>query len=87
MNEQERKASLLINEGRVQVHLATTGVGGVLAYAEGTVEGNSGTWHVTLDHGEPACNCPFGTHRPGRSHSHTIALQIAASRQLGETNA
>ena len=85
MREQELKAVRLINAGRVQVHLANQGNLGTLAYAEGTVEGDTGTWHVTWDHGEPACNCPLGTHQPGKSHAHTIALYIAAVRQLQET--
>ena len=82
MREQELKAVRLINAGRVQVHLANQGNLGTLAYAEGTIEGDTGTWHVTWDHGEPAYNCPFGVHNPGRTHSHTIALQIAATRML-----
>jgi len=82
MNEQERKAVRLVTEQKVTVHAAVLGDMGVLAYAEGTVVGDSGSYFVTYDHGTPACNCPYGTNQPGRSHSHTIALYMAATRRL-----
>lgn len=70
MTPQELKAIRLVLEGHVRISYRS---GDVLA---GDVEGDNGTYRVSIDPDGPHCDCKFGREHGGR-HSHTVALELA----------
>ena len=72
MTPQELKAIRLVTENRVAVSYRTDDV------LAGDVEGDTGTYRVTIDPDGPHCDCTFGREHGGR-HSHTIALELAVA--------
>lgn len=79
MKDTERKAARLVTAGRVVVALVELDDEENIVYVAGTVTGDSGeTYDVSVSPSSASCTCVFGENRPGRRHSHTIALQLAA---------
>ena len=72
----DAKAVRLVLLGRVAVDNYQID-GDVLVYAAGTVEGDHGRYH-TIGGYDHDCDCAFGLARPGQSHTHTHALELAA---------
>ena len=80
MNSQELKAVRLVAAGRVTTSRYTID-SGVLVTAAAQVEGDTGIYDVKVTPEGSYCTCPFGENHPGRSHSHTIAVVLAAGRE------
>ena len=80
MNSQELKAVRLVAAGRVTTSRYTI-EDGIVTTASATVEGDHGVYHVTVEPDGSYCDCEYGTNRPGRSHSHTIAVVLAAGQE------
>ena len=74
MTPQELKAIRLVLEGNVRISYRTDDV------LAGDVEGDTGTYRVTIDPDGPHCDCRFGVEHGGR-HSHTIALELAVAHE------
>jgi len=85
MQTSEAKAARLVTDGRVTLDVIEYDRDGVLKFASGQVVGDSGgPYAVSVTAGTAYCSCPYGEARPGRRHSHTIAVQLAAwYRQQG----
>ena len=79
MKGSEAKAARLVTEGKVTVEVTELDGDGALKYVAGEVVGDSGaTYAVSVTPGTAYCTCPYGENVPGRRHSHTVALQLAA---------
>ena len=70
MNAQELKAVRLVLNGNVRIAYRSSDV------LAGDVEGDTGTYRVSIDPDGPHCDCLYGIEHGGR-HSHTIALELA----------
>ncbi len=74
----EEKAVILAGEGKVRISTRTEDV----TVAE--VEGEHGTYRVTLDPEGSWCSCQHGTHRnPHADCSHVLAVRIETVRLAG----
>ena len=70
MTPQELKAIRIVLNGKVRVSYRNADV------LAGDVEGDHGTYRVSIDPDGPHCDCVYGREHGGR-HSHTIALELA----------
>ena len=71
VNAQELKAVRIVLAGGVRIAYQSDDV------LAGDVEGDHGTYRVSIDPDGPHCDCMYGWEHGGR-HSHTIALELAA---------
>ena len=70
MTPQELKAIRIVLNGGVRIAYRSDDV------LAGDVEGDHGTYRVSIDPDGPHCDCIYGVEHGGR-HSHTIALELA----------
>ncbi len=76
--ETEDKAVGLVGKGRVRISTHTDDV------ISGEVDGEHGTYQVTLDPEGSWCSCAHGSHRnPHAECSHVLALRIEGVRLGG----
>ena len=54
--------------------------------AIGQVQGDHGTYHVTLEPGGNECGCEYGINIPGATCSHVRALDLAAYLEHSRTS-
>lgn len=87
MSNIESKAWKLVALGRVEVNDATFNDNDELVTATGRVlSSDLSSWYdVSIDPEGCECSCAHGEARPGRRHTHDLALQLAAQRQRGTT--
>lgn len=81
MRSIEKKAARLVNTGAVKVDYHRFDKNGGLAYAQGTVTSDHGSYLVSVEPDRHSCDCQFGINQPGRIHSHTRALELAVWKQ------
>ena len=84
MRSVEKKASRLVNTGAVQVTYWRLD-NGRIAYAQGTVTGAHGRYTVEIEPDRVSCDCEYGLHQTGRTHSHTRALELAVWMEARES--
>ena len=84
--ELEAKAIQLVYDKNVTVDLYRTNSNGTITTAGGHVHSGNNTYWTTLTPDGDTCTCTFGINKPGLSHSHTLALRLAA-QQEATTNA
>jgi hypothetical protein len=74
----EEKAVDLVGKGKVKITTRTDDV------TSGEVEGDHGTYKVTIDPSGSWCSCAHGTHRnPHAECSHVLAIKIETVRLGG----
>jgi len=81
----ETKAVRLVLDGHVTVDLYKTGDDNQIMTAAGHVQSGDETYWVTLDPDGGTCDCTFGVNQPGRLHSHSLALRLAAQQKAKES--
>jgi len=74
----ETKAVRLVLDGHVEVDLFKTGDDDQITVAAGHVTSGAHRYWVTLAPDGGTCDCTFGVNQPGRMHSHSLALRLAA---------
>ena len=84
MNPIEKKAVQLVAAGNVIVDLYKTDTDGAIETAAGHVHSGNATYWTTIDPAGGTCSCTFGLTKPGRSHSHDLALRLAAQLEATE---
>ena len=76
--ETEEKAVAIVGKGRVRIETSTIDV------TTAEVDGEHGTYRVTLDPEGQWCNCAHGSHRsPHAECSHVLAVRIERVRLEG----
>ena len=81
----EAKAVHLAINGNVTVDLWKIDSDGVIETASGHVTSGDNLYWATLAPDGDTCTCEFGINKPGLSHSHTLALRLAAQQEQGQT--
>ena len=84
MRESVAKAVHLVNAEHVTVDLWRLDNDGIIGTAAGHVESGDNTYWVQVTPTDMSCTCKHGTSRPGRDHSHTMALRLAAQMEATE---
>ncbi len=77
------KAHRLYTEGAVTVDLWRAKDGNV-ERASGHVYSGKKLYWVTVSPDGDSCSCRYGVTRPGKQHSHTLALRLAAAEEARE---
>ena len=84
MRSVEKKASRLVNTGAV-TDIYWRIDAGEIVYAQGTVTGAHGRYTVEIEPDRVSCDCEYGLHQTGRTHSHTRALELAVWMEARES--
>lgn len=78
----EKAARLVMRGGVAITYRSPNG-----AIVHGLAKGSHGeVYNVTVDPAGYHCTCTFGKAKPGRQHSHTMALLFEDARQRGQEN-
>ncbi len=80
----ETKAVRLVLDGHVTVDLYKTGDDDQIVTAAGHVQSGANRYWVTIAPDGGSCDCTFGENQPGRLHSHSLALRLAAQQEVNK---
>ena len=86
MNTIEYKAMRLLADGHVTLEWCREDITGRYT-ADGTVEGDHGTYTVKVEPGGNQCGCEYNIRIPGATCSHVRALETAAYLELSRVAA